>query len=31
MKVRKEVKEKETGVVAKPNSLDEFFKQSRQN
>ena len=31
MKVRNEVKERETGVVAKPNSLDEFFKQSRQN
>jgi hypothetical protein len=31
MKVRKEIKEKASGVAERPNSLDQFFKQSGQN
>ena len=31
MRVRKEIREKESGVVERPNSLDQFFKQSGQN
>jgi ribA/ribD-fused uncharacterized protein len=30
MRVRKEIREKESGVVERPNSLDQFFKQSGQ-
>ena len=30
MKVRKEIREKESGVEERPNSLDQFFKQSGQ-
>ena len=30
MKVRKEIRDKENGVVERPNSLDQFFKQSGQ-
>jgi ribA/ribD-fused uncharacterized protein len=31
MKVRKEIQEKASGVAERPNSLDQFFKQSEQN
>ena len=30
MKVRKEIRERESGVLERPNSLDQFFKQSGQ-
>ena len=30
MKVRKEIRERESGVVERSNSLDQFFKQSGQ-
>ena len=30
MKVRKEIRERESGVSERPNSLDQFFKQSEQ-